>query len=303
MARHTQQPTCPSALGNPPAAPRLVWTWAVGLAVLAGGGFATYKIWQWHKAKAPSGAKTGDQVNLATTPMQSKGYQPLRTPIAKPISSPLPKVVPPPTIFVPAPPSTPPHTNTATATQAVNCWDSDDPWDCGQDTPLTGLAVQYQATCVRTLQLFAAALQPYHWAGLVLEPSAGYGVLAQVAARSCPAAQVHCLEIAPDLVKGLLDKGFAVQQTDFLTFDTRLPYDVICMNPPYDTPADREAWKKHFFKALYLLQPQAVLLCSLPVEGLAVLQVIDSQVFATLQATVYAKLNGGKSLFLTIKRK
>jgi hypothetical protein len=300
-------------------------------------GFAGYKVWRWHNGRksfvgtqttensqkvdskttnvAPTpptgGVKTSTstntgtsaKVNLETNTLQSKGYQPLSTQIAKPNSSILPKVGTSATVFVPTPQSTTASTSNA-ATKEVDCWNSEDPWDCGQSTQLTGIAVHYNATCVRTLQLFKEALQPYRYrARFVLEPSAGYGDVAQVAAQCCPDAQVHCLEIEPDLVSVLLDKGFAVQQADFLNFGTRLKYDVICMNPPYNTPDDKEAWKKHFFKALYLLQPDCVLVCSLPILAKNMLQSIDKQLFTILQATEYEKVSGDKSLFLKLVRK
>ena len=241
---------------------------------------------------------------LLPNTVQSKGYQPISTQIAKPTISILPKVGTSATVFVPAPQSTTAsNVSTSTATKDVDCWNSEDPWDCGKDSQLTGISVHYNATCVRTLQLFKEALQPYRYkARFVLEPSAGYGDVAQVAAQCCPDAQVHCLEIEPDLVSVLLDKGFAVQQADFLNFNTRLKYDVICMNPPYNTPDDKDAWKKHFFKALYLLQPDCVLVCSLPIVAKSILQAIDKQYFTILQATEYSKLDGGKSLFLKVKR-
>jgi hypothetical protein len=246
---------------------------------------------------------TSAKVNLETNIVQSKGYQPLSTQIVKPNISIVPKVG----VNAPQPPTGGVITNYRQGEKATaevgNCWDSEDPWDCGQSTQLTGLAVHYNATCLRTLQLFSEALLPYQYkARFVLEPSAGYGDVAQVAVKSCPDAQVHCLEIEPDLVGLLLDKGFAVKQADFLNFNTGLKYDVICMNPPYNTPDDREAWKKHFFKALYLLQPDCVLICSLPVVAKSMLQSIDKQLFTILQATEYEKLDGGKSLFLKVTR-
>lgn len=87
----------------------------------------------------------------------------------------------------------------------------------------------------------------------VLEPSAGTGNLARVLRQR--GASVDCVEIQPDLAKGLRLEGFPCVTADFLTLapptDPELGYDLVVMNPPFDRERDVD----HVMHALKFLKP------------------------------------------------
>jgi len=84
----------------------------------------------------------------------------------------------------------------------------------------------------------------------ILEPSAGKGDIADVLVDDCyiKKDQISCIEIEPELRMILQGKGYAVIETDFLAYADRLIFDLIIMNPPFDTGAD------HLLKAWEILQ-------------------------------------------------
>lgn len=103
--------------------------------------------------------------------------------------------------------------------------------------------------------------------GLVLEPSAGTGNLADafVTANSNSWSKysknnIHCVEINPDRAAALKSKGYSVVWDDFTTFNPLTPYEVILMNPPFHDGA------KHLLKALSILADDGQIACILNAE-------------------------------------
>ena len=93
---------------------------------------------------------------------------------------------------------------------------------------------------------------------LVLEPSAGEGAIADAAKEA--GATVHCIELDAGRAEVLRNKGFSVQQEDFL--DVAPPqelYDVVLMNPPFSGRRDLA----HCLHAWRFLKPGGRLVCIL----------------------------------------
>lgn len=80
-----------------------------------------------------------------------------------------------------------------------------------------------------------ADIQP---ADQVLEPSAGRGNLAKLAAEIVGIGNVRCLDIQKTNCDALLASGFSVEQTDFLTTAPSPIFDSVIMNPPFAKQAD-----------------------------------------------------------------
>ena len=110
----------------------------------------------------------------------------------------------------------------------------------------------------------------------VLEPSAGKGDLAHYAAykryiqswkfqpKYEPDSNLYmreldmdCIEIDPNLRAVLKDKDYRVVHDNFLTYSTRKRYDLIIMNPPFDSGA------KHLLKALSMVKYGGQVACIL----------------------------------------
>lgn len=119
----------------------------------------------------------------------------------------------------------------------------------------------------------------WNFAQSVLEPSAGKGDLARVAAnkmynarRGFPVydehskqealeqADIDCVEIDSFLRSQLENTGFRVVHDDFLTFETQKRYDLILMNPPFDRGAE------HLLHALELIEHGGTVRCILNAE-------------------------------------
>jgi hypothetical protein len=91
----------------------------------------------------------------------------------------------------------------------------------------------------------------------VLEPSAGQGGLADLLPKS-----TVCVEISALHCRVLEAKGFKVHEVDFLRWATRVRFDRIVMNPPFD----RGRWLLHLERAATLLAPGGRIVAVLP-EG------------------------------------
>lgn len=83
---------------------------------------------------------------------------------------------------------------------------------------------------------------------VVLEPSAGEGALLDACFASCPAADLHAVELLPQNVERLKAKGYpSVTAADFLSLPPTPTYDRVVMNPPFGKQADvdhvRHAWQ------------------------------------------------------------
>lgn len=119
----------------------------------------------------------------------------------------------------------------------------------------------------------------WNFAQSVLEPSAGKGDLARVAAnkmynarRGFPVydehskqealeqADIDCVEIDSFLRSQLENTGFRVVHDDFLAFETQKRYDLILMNPPFDRGAE------HLLHALELIEHGGTVRCILNAE-------------------------------------
>jgi len=90
---------------------------------------------------------------------------------------------------------------------------------------------------------------------LVLEPSAGDGALAD-ACMKAGAFQIRCIEMNPEAVAKLEDKGYSPPcNADFLTQKPASPYKRIVMNPPFTKNQDI----KHIAHALTWLDVDGLL--------------------------------------------
>ena len=89
----------------------------------------------------------------------------------------------------------------------------------------------------------------------VLEPSAGTGNLARLAAQV--GAEVDCVEIQPGFADQLVAEGIYrnVWCNDFLKRAAKPIYDRILMNPPFENGADME----HVERAVACLKPGGIL--------------------------------------------
>ena len=89
----------------------------------------------------------------------------------------------------------------------------------------------------------------------VLEPSAGTGSLARLAAAK--GAQVDCVEVHPERAVALRSERRYrnVVQADFLTLRPDRFYDVVVMNPPFDRERDID----HVLHAMKFLKPDGSL--------------------------------------------
>jgi len=103
--------------------------------------------------------------------------------------------------------------------------------------------------------------------GLILEPSAGTGNLADAFVKSrsrgwgkFDSRDVHCIEISSERAAVLRDKEYTVIWDDFMTFTPLTPYSAVIMNPPFHDGA------KHFLKALKILAPDGEIACLLNAE-------------------------------------
>ncbi len=96
----------------------------------------------------------------------------------------------------------------------------------------------------------AAEIKSHH---SVLEPSAGQGGLVDV--LGTPRENVDCIEIQPDNVKVLKEKGYNVIGDNFLDMTPVEQYDRIIMNPPFTKNADIT----HVAHAWLFLKPGGIL--------------------------------------------
>lgn len=81
--------------------------------------------------------------------------------------------------------------------------------------------------------VLATGLQPHHtW----LEPSAGQGALADEAMKISRNGTL--VELMPDNIKVLKEKGYSPIEGDFLQLDVNQKYDIIVANPPFSKRQD-----------------------------------------------------------------
>ena len=83
------------------------------------------------------------------------------------------------------------------------------------------------------------------------EPEAGVGGLADIISEFHPFETLECFEIQEQNVEVLREKGYSVEQADFLTIIPEERYDKIIMNPPFEKEADID----HVLHAMKFLKP------------------------------------------------
>ena len=88
-----------------------------------------------------------------------------------------------------------------------------------------------------------------------LEPSAGRGNIAEPLSELVGIGMVTCIELNPENVEILVNKGFFTKYADFLEYTTESKYDRIVMNPPFTRQQDIA----HVQKALPLLTNSGIL--------------------------------------------
>lgn len=97
-----------------------------------------------------------------------------------------------------------------------------------------------------------AGLGPMSPKGLrILEPSAGQGAIADAAARWVGVDAIDTIELLDANAAKLREKGYRVQQADFLSVAPRPEYDVVLMNPPFGAQGDM----RHVEHAARFLKP------------------------------------------------
>ena len=122
--------------------------------------------------------------------------------------------------------------------------------DCGS----TNLSVYYPTPeAVGHYVINEADLDTYGL--LVLEPSAGTGDLAKLAADA--GATVDCIELQPHFADDLrkTNRYRSVVAGDFLQIPVASIYDRVIMNPPFENGADME----HVLRAIEWLKPGGIL--------------------------------------------
>lgn len=100
----------------------------------------------------------------------------------------------------------------------------------------------------------------------ILEPSAGFGVLAEELRRRFAHKQVtiDCCEILPMNRRVLEAKGFHLVAEDFLLYQPAEKYHAIVMNPPFSVEGDILAYITHIRHAWELLEDEGVLIAIAP---------------------------------------
>ncbi|HEU5382792.1 MAG TPA: methyltransferase, partial [Ktedonobacteraceae bacterium] len=100
----------------------------------------------------------------------------------------------------------------------------------------------------------------------VLEPSAGFGALAEGMRKRLAhvRVQIDCCEILPINQQVLCDKGFEIVAADFLTYWPEKRYRAIVMNPPFSVEKDRMTYITHIQHAWELLADGGFLVAFAP---------------------------------------
>ncbi len=100
----------------------------------------------------------------------------------------------------------------------------------------------------------------------VLEPSAGFGALAEGMRKRLAHRQVQidCCEILPINQQVLRSRGFELVCDDFLTYQPEKRYRAIVMNPPFTLATDRQAYMTHITHAWNLLEDGGFLIAFAP---------------------------------------
>lgn len=120
-------------------------------------------------------------------------------------------------------------------------------------------------------QMIEKALERFdpEFSGMILEPSAGTGGLADRARAAWPRALVVCVELDPRRVAVLNSKEHKVVECDFLEFamrlgDNPLLYDLVLMNPPFTSESNPTYYIEHVRAAFDMLAPGGLLVSVIP---------------------------------------
>ncbi len=98
----------------------------------------------------------------------------------------------------------------------------------------------------------------------ILEPSAGKGDLLNAIIRAgAKKESVYAIEIDPDLTNVLTGRGYRVIDRDFLTYTGNLWFDLVIMNPPFNTAVD------HIFKAWEIVGDGGDVICLMNANTIA----------------------------------
>jgi len=89
----------------------------------------------------------------------------------------------------------------------------------------------------------------------VFEPSAGSGNLLDIITSYTNKANIHCCELQPKNVAILVEKGYRVEEGDFLSLTPSASVDSVVMNPPFERQMDID----HVLHALKFLKPGGIL--------------------------------------------
>ncbi len=81
---------------------------------------------------------------------------------------------------------------------------------------------------------------------LVLEPSAGIGLLAEGILKHNKNVQLHCVELNQQCREELIKNGFKLVGNDFFMFDPKIKYDCVIGAPNFRDNIDCEHVKKMF---------------------------------------------------------
>lgn len=94
----------------------------------------------------------------------------------------------------------------------------------------------------------------------ILEPSCGCGRLMDALKGEYPDAVIHGVEVNPQRVRLCKNKGYNVQEGNFLELIPSGDYDVVFMNPPFYG----KHYLKHIDQAIKFLKPNGVIISILP---------------------------------------
>ena len=73
---------------------------------------------------------------------------------------------------------------------------------------------------------------------VILEPSAGVGLLADGIKRHCPGVTVHTVELNQECRNELYDKGYNIVGNDFFLFNPKIKYDYVIGAPNFRNNVD-----------------------------------------------------------------
>ena len=124
------------------------------------------------------------------------------------------------------------------------------------------ISKHFVPTPIPVIDKMIDALGPINPNDRILEPSAGYGHIADrlVQKANLKPCQIDVIEPISDLRKVLHSKGYNLVDYDILKYQPKYQYDKIIMNPPYDNGSDI----LHLMHCHDLLKKGGKVVCILP---------------------------------------